>query len=174
MTVWVILAGLPGSGKSTLARALVARLGGAVLDKDRVREALFPGALTDYTREQDDLCMRAMLEAAGYLTGRVGFVFLDGRTFSRREQVEEVVSAAERTGARWRILHVTCADAVAEARLSAAGGDNPARNRDATLYREIRARFEAIVLPHMVVDTTDGMDGVVDLAITYVAGDPIQ
>jgi predicted kinase len=171
MTTWVILAGLPGTGKSTLARALAARLGSAILDKDRVREALFPGALTDYTREQDNLCMRAMLEAAGYLTrgGRVAFVFVDGRTFSRREQIEEVVSAAERAGAVWRILHVVCTDAVAEARLSASDGENPARNRDVNLYREIKARFEPITLPHRVVDTTDGGEGAVDQAAEYLS-----
>src|SRR5271170_1769871 len=108
MTVtWVVLAGLPGTGKSTLARAVSARLSGAVLDKDKVREALFPGAMTDYTREQDDLCVRAMLEAAAYLTRkgaashqRVPFIFIDGRTFSKRDQIDEVVQAAERAGAR--------------------------------------------------------------------------
>ena len=70
MMTWVILAGLPGTGKSTLARALVEQLGGVVLDKDRVREALFSAPLTDYVREQDDLCMRAIFEAAAYLTRR--------------------------------------------------------------------------------------------------------
>jgi predicted kinase len=169
MTTWVILAGLPGTGKSTLARALVERVGGAILDKDRVREALFPGALTDYTREQDDLCMRAIVEAAGYLAGRVGFVFVDGRTFSRREQIDEVVSAAERAGARWRILHVVCADAVAEARLSPSGGDNPARNRNVVLYREIKARFEVIGLPHLLVDTTAGIELILIGATEFVS-----
>ena len=125
----MVLAGLPGTGKSTLARAVSARLGGTVLDKDRVREALFPGAMTDYTREQDDLCVRAMLEAAAYMTEklRTAFIFIDGRTFSNHDQIDEVVQVAERAGARWRILHVTCSDAVAEERLSRRDPENPAR-----------------------------------------------
>jgi adenylylsulfate kinase-like enzyme len=100
-TTWVIFAGLPGTGKSTLARSLAERLGAAILDKDRIRGALFPEALTDYSLEQDQLCMRAMLEAAAYLTGRrrVKYVFFDGRTFSARGQVEEVLLAAKQAGA---------------------------------------------------------------------------
>lgn len=166
MTTWVILAGLPGTGKSTLARALSSRLGGAILDKDRVREALFPGPLTDYTREQDDLCMQAVFAAAAYLTQthRVEWVFLDGRTYSRREQIGEGVRVAEQAGAAWKILHVVCADEVAEARLSSENRDHPARNRDAALYREIKARFDEIAQPHRVVDTTNGVDAVVEEA----------
>ncbi|HZD47682.1 MAG TPA: ATP-binding protein [Silvibacterium sp.] len=165
MTVtWVMLAGLPGTGKSTLARALANRLNGAVLDKDKVRDALFPGAMTDYTREQDDLCVHAMLAAAAYLTERqrVDFVFIDGRTFSKRDQIDEVVQAAERAGARWRILHVTCSDAVAEARLSRSDAENPAKNRNVALYRQVKENFEPIEYPKIDVDTTEGVDQVVD------------
>jgi predicted kinase len=164
MTTWVLLAGLPGTGKSTLARAVSARLGGAVLDKDKVREALFPGALTDYSREQDDLCVRAMLAAARYLTerSRAKFVFIDGRTFSQHRQIDEVVQAAERAGAQWRILHVTCSDAVAEARLSRADSENPAKNRDVALYRRVKESFESIAYPKLEVDTTEGVEAVVE------------
>ena len=172
MTVtWVMLAGLPGTGKSTLARAVSERLGGTVLDKDRVREALFPGAMTDYTREQDDLCVRAMLEAAEYLTKnqRAAFIFIDGRTFSNHDQVDEVVQAAERAGARWRILHVTCSDAVAEARLSRRDPENPARNRDVALYRRVKESFEPIVRPKFDVDTTEGLDAIVEVVCKYLA-----
>jgi adenylylsulfate kinase len=171
MTVtWVMLAGLPGTGKSTLARAVSARLGGTVLDKDRVREALFPGALTDYTRKQDDLCVRAMLEAAAYLTEkrRTPFVFIDGRTFSRHEQIDEVAQAAERAGARWRILHVTCADAIAEERLSRRDPENPAKNRDVALYRRVKESFEPITYPKLDVDTTEGVHAVADAVCSYL------
>ncbi len=73
-----------------------------VLSKDVVRAALFPGTLTDYTREQDDLCFRMVLEAAEYLAGhnQTEFIFLDGRTFSRGEQIEQAIRAAERCGLR--------------------------------------------------------------------------
>ena len=129
MTTWVLFAGLPGTGKSTLARAIAERLDAAVLDKDRVRGALFPGSLTDYTAQQDELCMRAMLEAAAYLTEleRAEYIFFDGRTFSRRAQIEDVLLSAVSAGARWRVVHVKCADAVAEERLARSDPSHPAR-----------------------------------------------
>ncbi len=159
-STWVIFAGLPGTGKSTLARALAERLSAAVLDKDRVRAALFPDALTDYSTEQDQLCVRALLEAAVYLTERrrVKYIFFDGRTFSTQEQIEGVLLVAKQAGARWRILHVTCADAVAEERLARNDPAHPAKNRGPALYRRIKQHFEPIRQPKLEVDTTLGID----------------
>jgi predicted kinase len=167
---WVLFAGLPGTGKSTLARAMAERLGAAVLDKDRVRGALFPGALTDYSAEQDRLCFRAMLEAAAYLTerGRVNYVFFDGRTFSRQAQIEEVLRAAERVGVRWRIVHLTCPDAVAEGRLAAHDPNHPAKNRDSSLYRSIKQHFEPILQAKLEVDTTLGIDRQLEAVERYL------
>jgi predicted kinase len=172
MTTWVLFAGLPGTGKSTLARAIAERLGAAVLDKDRVRGALFPGALTDYTAQQDELCMRAMLEAAAYLTElrRVEYIFFDGRTFSQRGQIEDVLLAAARAGALWRVVHVKCADAVAEERLARSDPSHPAQNRDAALYRRIKQQFEPITQAKLEVDTTSGTDAVLTVVEQYLAG----
>jgi predicted kinase len=175
MTTWVLLAGLPGSGKSTLARALQGRANAVVLDKDRVRETLFPGELTDYSSEQDDLCMRAILAAAAYLTAKkqVGFVLLDGRTFSRKNQIDEVVGAAERAGASWRILLVTCSDAVARERLAREDPQHPAHNRNFFLYREVQRRFEPIELAKLEIDTTSGFAPPIEQICSYLqAGEP--
>jgi predicted kinase len=172
MTTWVLFAGLPGTGKSTLARAIAERLGAAVLDKDRVRGALFPGALTDYTAQQDQLCMRAMLEAAAYLTElkRVEYVFFDGRTFSQRGQIEDVLLAAARAGAGWRVVYVKCADAVVEERLARSDPSHPAQNRDAALYRRIKQQFEPIMQAKLEVDTTSGTDAVLTVVEEYLTG----
>jgi predicted kinase len=173
MTTWVLFAGLPGTGKSTLARALAEHLGGAaILDKDRVRGALFPGALTDYSAHQDQLCMRAILEAAAYLTERrrVDYIFFDGRTFSQQAQIEDVLLAAARAGARWRIVHVTCADAVAEERLARSDPSHPAKNRDPALYRRIQQHFEPITQAKLEVDTTAGIDQVLTVVEEYLTG----
>jgi predicted kinase len=172
MTTWVLFAGLPGTGKSTLARVLSERLGAAVLDKDRVRGALFPGELTDFSTEQDQLCMRAMVEAAIYLTerGRTKYIFFDGRPFSKPAQIEEVLRAAAGAGARWRILHLTCEDAVAEGRLSAHDTSHPAQNRDPALYRRIKQGFEPILQAKLEVDTTLGIDTQLEAVEGYLRG----
>jgi adenylylsulfate kinase len=173
MTTWVLFAGLPGTGKSTLARAMAERLAAAILDKDRVRGALFPGPLTDYSAEQDQLCMRAMLEAAAYLTQRqrVEYIFFDGRTFSTQSQIEDVLLAATQAGARWRILHLTCADAVAEERLARSDPSHPAQNRDPALYRRIKQHFEPILQAKLEVDTTLGIDRELAAVEAYLRGE---
>jgi predicted kinase len=170
MTTWVILAGLPATGKSTLAHALADHLDAVTLDKDRIRNAIFGEALTDYTREQDDLVFQAMLEAARYLTGRKGveFILFDGRTFSRKAQIDEVIGAAEGAQAAWRILHLICSDQTAEERLRLGAAEHPARNRDLALYKKIEQSFEPIHYAKLDIDTTQGFESRLDEILSYV------
>ena len=170
MTTWVILAGLPATGKSTLAHALASRLHSATLEKDRIRHSIFGEALTDYTREQNDLVMRAMLDAATYLTERksVEFILFDGRTFSRNAQIDAVIDAAESAGATWRILHLSCADKTAEERLEREAAKHPAKNRDLALYRQIEKSFEPIPYAKLDIDTTQGFETKLDAILSYL------
>jgi predicted kinase len=172
-TTYVLMAGLPGTGKSTLAEAMARELNGVVLSKDVVRAALFPGELTDYTREQDDLCFRMLLDAAHYLADHqvAEYIFLDGRTFSRRDQIEEVLLAAALAISTWKIVCATCSDEIAEARLVRGVGEHPATNRTVGLYREVKARFEPIPYAHLEIDTSRPFADCVREATAYILAD---
>ncbi len=168
----ILMAGLPASGKSTLCRVLASRLDGSVLDKDKVRAALFSSSEIEYSTEQDDFCVRMLLEAASYILHRnpTRFVFVDGRPFSQTYQIEQVLNAATRLQQKWRILECRCSEETARKRLSEQRtlGEHPAANRDYELYVKVRSMFEEIRLPKVVIDTDQPLDVCVQIGLTAV------
>ncbi len=165
----VAMAGLPGTGKSTLSRALAAPTGGVVLDKDQIRRVLFPPAFLEYSTGQDDFCQLLMIETAGYLLERHAElrVFFDGRTFSRAYQIQNVLAAADRLGTPWRVIECVCSEETARKRLEDAS--HPAQNRTYELYRKLKAEFEPIPAPRLIVDTDEHLDKGVAMARAYLA-----
>ena len=155
----ILTAGLPGTGKSTLSRELAAELGGTVIDKDRVRAALFDAPDIECSTEQDEFCMRVMLKVAGYLFRRdpERKVFLDGRTFSRSYQLARATGYANALGQPWCILECVCSEESARKRIESDDA-HPATNRDFALYLEVKARFEEITLPKTVIDTDQPLE----------------
>jgi adenylylsulfate kinase len=143
-----------------------------VLGKDEIRHAIFAPEEIEYSTRQDDFCLHLMLETAGYLlsqnTERI--IFLDGRPFSRRYQIENVIVAAGSLHQPWRILECVCAEETARRRLAAdaAAGAHVAGNRDVQLYAEVRARFEEIVHPKIVIDTDQALENCLDRAFTAI------
>jgi predicted kinase len=167
----VLMAGLPGTGKSTLARELADRTSGRVLSKDDFRHAIFLPEEIEYSSRQDDFCMQQMFETAGFLLSRnrTRAIFLDGRPFSRRYQIDNVLAAAS-MHRPWRILECVCSDATAQRRLSsdAQADTHPARNRGYQLYLEVKARFETITHAKTVIDTEEPLDTCVQQALAVL------
>jgi len=165
----ILMAGLPASGKTTLARELAKRTSGRVLSKDEVRHAIFAPDEVEYSTRQDDVCQRVMLEAASYLLQRdpTKKIFLDGRPFSRRYQIENVLHVAASLHQLWRILECICSEESVRRRLDsdAIRGSHLAGNRDFHLYLEVKARFETILQPKIVIDTDQPLETCIQQAL---------
>jgi predicted kinase len=166
----VLLAGLPGTGKSTLAQALAPHLNAAILSKDEIRHALFVPQDVEYSTKQDDFVMQLMLKAAAWLLNKnpARVVFLDGRTFSRRYQIDEVIKAANRLKQPWRILECVCPEDVTRTRIESQASDHPAGNRTFDLYCEVKLHFEPIALPKTTIDTSQPLEDCVTQALAAI------
>jgi len=165
------MAGLPGTGKTTLARELAHRTQGSLLSKDEIRAALFSPEDIEYSVKQDDFVMEVMLEAARFLLQKTPTrkVFLDGRTFSRRYQIDRVLKFAGELAQPWTIIECTCSDETARRRLDLEPDpSHPAHNRTFALYLEVKARFEPITYSKTTISTDQPLQRCIEQALAAV------
>ena len=166
----IAMAGLPGTGKSTLATALADALPAVVLDKDKLRTGLIPPEKIEYSRAQDDYVFELLLKAAEYNLNRGRHVILDGRTFTRRYQVERVVLFANEVEAELHFIECVCPEALALQRLAEdhAAAIHPAADRGAELYRSLRTEAEPILRDHLLIETDQAVEALVGMCLTYL------
>lgn len=164
------MAGLPAAGKTALARELAARTSGRIIGKDEIRHAIFAADEIEYSTRQDDFCMDLMLQMAAFLFQQNSkrLIFLDGRPFSRRYQIDNVIAAAESFHQPWRILECVCSEETARRRLEGdeSGGAHPAQNRNSQLYLESKSSFESILQQKTVIDTEQPLADCVEHALS--------
>jgi len=147
-----------------------------ILNKDTVRAALFPPALIEYSAEQDDFCIDIMLKVAKYLFRQTSerTIILDGRTFSRRNQVQTIEKAALDMGVTLYWIECVCDSETAKKRLihDKSKGVHPAGNREPSLYDKVKAGSEALSVQRLTVDTTQPLQNCVTDVRRFLSGTP--
>src|SRR5690348_2805210 len=133
-----MLCGLPGSGKSTLAAHLCERFGLALIDRDRIRDRLFPDCR--FTEAEKQAANQAVLETlrTNCVAGKSSL--LDGMTFGRESERRAVRAIAAEHGFDCVMLWLDCPVDVAAQRVAAQA--HPAADRTPQLVRDVAQRFE--------------------------------
>lgn len=143
----IALAGLPGSGKTTLAKALQRLTAAPVLNKDIARASWLPGREQYSDVDNDAVVERLLQQAEELLREGAKIVVLDGRTFSKRRQVERL----RQFPLPLLIVECRCSERTALSRI-AADSEHPAPDRSADLYRRLRESADPIDAD-LIVDT---------------------
>jgi predicted kinase len=165
----VALMGLPGAGKSTVARTLERRLGLRRVCRDAIRQAMFPRC--DYTFIEKRAAFRTVLLAIEINCLLDEPSVIDGMTFSRREDFDEVAALAERHGFDVLPLLIDCPPALARERIARDLADrrHPAEDREPELVDIVARRFDAPPAAAIRIDAARPMEEVCRLAVAEVA-----
>ena len=149
----IAFAGLQATGKSTLAKKLQQELLAILLDKDIVRDCLFAEHV-DYSAAQNDLCLNIIYQLSGYYLQKnpESKIILDGRTYSKRYQIEALKQAANQFHTQFRIIECVCSEESTRKRLEH-DQNHLAKDRDFALYQRIKAAADPIIEPKLVIDT---------------------
>lgn len=169
----IAFAGLPGSGKSFFAKELAKRFDNyTVLDKDVIRNTLFPGKLTVFTSEQDDFCIDVILKAAKMIihNNPKMNVIIDGRTFAKKAQVDFVLNTCKENNIQCKFVEFTCSEAVALKRLNKDKNSHLAKNRDSSLYKSLKEKAEPIEIEHLCLSSEqeDDLEERIKVFLNYV------
>jgi predicted kinase len=151
----VAFAGLQATGKSTLARKLREHISAILLDKDNVRDCLF-GEHVDYSAAQNDLCVNIIYQLCGYYLQKNSEekIILDGRTYSKKYQVEALKETAAQLNTPLQIIECVCSEESSRKRLEQ-DATHLAKDRDFLLYQKIKAAADEITEPKLVINTDE-------------------
>jgi adenylylsulfate kinase-like enzyme len=163
----VALIGLPGSGKSVAAQALSEQLGLRRIDRDAIRDAMFPQCTFSFAEKR--AAFRALLLALEINCVLGVSSVIEGVTFGSRRDLLRVDTVVRRYGFMPIPVYLDCAVEVAQARITQQLAANPALARTPELAAEVRARFETPPPNALAVNANRPLDEVARVVVAAVA-----
>lgn len=163
----VALIGIPGAGKAHVAQALAAELGMRRVNRDAIREAMFPQC--NYSFAEKRAAFRALLLAVeiNCLLGESSVI--DGVSFSRRRDLQRIDVVIRRHAFQPIPVYLDCSVETARARITEQLRLDPAIARDPELAAEVRAHFEAPPPNALAVNANLPLDEVARIVVAAVA-----
>ncbi len=167
--VVVALIGLPGAGKSVVARALEDQLGLRRVDRDLIRQAMFPRCRYSFVEKR--AAFRGVLLALEINCMLGESSVIDGCTFSRCQDLRRVERVVHPHGFLPIALHLDCPPDVARRRIAAdvAMNRHLARDRTPEIVSRVLANREPPPPGALRIDAALPAAEVCRLAVTAVA-----
>lgn len=168
--VVVALIGLPGAGKSLVARALADQLDYRRVDRDAIRQAMFPRC--SYSFVEKRASFRGVLLALEVNCMLGASSVIDGCTFSRRADLARVDQVLRPYAYTAVPLFLDCPSELARERIARDVAENRhlARDRTPDVVGEVLARMEPPPPGTLSIDARLPAAEVCRLAVEAVAG----
>lgn len=148
----LIFCGLPATGKTTLAKKVAEKINAEILRTDVIRKEIIKEP--KYTEEEKDAVYREMFLRAGKLLSSGKNVILDAN-FYKKSQRDDARRVAVRAHAKFFLVEVACPEEKIRERMrerAKEGDESDANKMD--IYYKVKAAWEPITGPHIVVDTS--------------------
>lgn len=169
--VLLVMVGVPGTGKSYFVRRLADRIPLAVVQTDQIRRQLV--TKPTYSQEENRRVFSIAHREIGRLLRAGKSVAFDATNLYERRRLA-LYRIAERYGARLVIVRTVAPDEVVAERLQMRlRGADPVDMSEAgwDVYSRMKGEFEEIRRPHIVVDTSLGVESTVSRLAELIRGD---
>ncbi len=124
-------------------------------DKDVLRAALFAPEQVEYNSRQNDFCMDVLYQLVGYHLRHFPerTVIIDGRTYSKRYQVETLLEWVKQWGCEFYVLECQASLETLVKRVESDKESHLAKDRTVEMVRQAYQNWEKWTYPHLKVRT---------------------
>ena len=166
-TAVVALIGIPGSGKAHVAEALVAQLGMRRVNRDSIRDAMFPECTYSFAEKR--AAFRALLLAVEINCVLGQSTVIDGVSFSRRRDLQRLDGVIRRHGVLPIPVYLDCSVDTARVRITQQLQANPNLAREPEIAAEVRAHFDTPPPNALAINANLPLDEVARIAVAAIA-----
>ncbi len=164
----VVMVGPPGTGKSHLVRRIAERVRVQVIETDEIRQRLAPQP--SYSASENRKVFFVAHRKIDRLLRKGEDVLFDATNIYERGR-RTLYRIAESDGARLLIVRTVAPDEVVAERLRRRKeGAGPSDRSEAgwEVYARMKAEFQEIQRPHMVVDTSRELQPAIDEIVRFI------